>query len=355
MLRWIIILICVCLVKLEAKLDPNDPKYAWMDEQIKNEFLRYESSGISKEMLDVTEEKVNQRFAPGWHAVRYKVINSIIYGPGGPAKEMLEELERLYTLPYLEILFFMGDGIPILIDMPGPILSSTKHKDVQNVILYHDWYFYISRKENNPTYDWATTYKEIELLSSCIPWAMKKDQLFWRGKFHSHHSADLWNTFPRGKLCYLSLSHPELIDAGAVDLYLEQMRDAQGNSIYKFFADHEQHMRYKYQIDLDGATCTYPGLQWKLLSNCTVFKHESNDIMWYHSQLIPWVHYIPVKRNLEDLVDKIEWARNHDAEARDIAENGQKFVRDNLMPEHIALYCYKVLCAYAKLQTFQPE
>lgn len=33
---------------------------------------------------------------------------------------------------------------------------------------------------------------------------------------------------------------------------------------------------------------------------------------WYYDILKPWVHYVPVKRDLSDLVEKIEWLKEND-------------------------------------------
>jgi hypothetical protein len=102
-------------------------------------------------------------------------------------------------------------------------------------------------------------------------------------------------------------------------------------------------------------TCTYPGTQWRLLSGCATFKQESDDIMWFFSLLQPWVQYIPLKRDLTDVLDKIHWARSHDAEVHQIAQNARALALAHLMPEHIVLYCAKTLLKYASLQRFSPE
>jgi hypothetical protein len=114
-------------------------------------------------------------------------------------------------------------------------------------------------------------------------------------------------------------------------------------------------MEYKYHIDIDGVTCTFLALQWKLLSGCLVFKQSSEDVMWFYPELIPWKHFVPVYTDLRDIKEKISWAKTHDAEARQIAQNGREFALTHLMPEHILLYCYKTIFRYAALQKFHPK
>lgn len=58
-------------------------------------------------------------------------------------------------------------------------------------------------------------------------------------------------------------------------------------------------------------------------------------------QLEPYKHYIPIKKDLSDLVDKIKWAKENDEEAQQIAKKGQLFAFENLLPTNI--YCYYVI------------
>ena len=46
----------------------------------------------------------------------------------------------------------------------------------------------------------------------------------------------------------------------------------------------------------------------------------------FYSDLKPWVHYVPVKADLSDLIEKIRWAKNNDDKAKKIVNNAQKFV-----------------------------
>lgn len=45
-----------------------------------------------------------------------------------------------------------------------------------------------------------------------------------------------------------------------------------------------------------------------------MFKHDSIYYEHFYKQLQPWVHYIPFKADLSDLLEKIQWARDHDEE-----------------------------------------
>ena len=168
-----------------------------------------------------------------------------------------------------------------------------------------------------------------------------------------------WTTIPRGHLVRESVQHPELIDA-AFSEYPARCAEQDINRCINEMGTirplpWEEVLHYKYHMIIDGVTCSFPATQWKLLSGGLSFKQESEDIQYYYDELIPWTHYIPVKHDLSDMRNKILWAKTHDREAQEIAKNAREFALTHLMPEHILLYCYKVLCKYASLQKFQPS
>lgn len=71
-----------------------------------------------------------------------------------------------------------------------------------------------------------------------------------------------------------------------------------------------------------------------------MLKQQSDYYEHYYHRLTPWVHYVPVKRDLSDLIEKVEWAKANDEMAKTIAKNGANFARNNLLPQHI--FCYHV-------------
>jgi len=82
---------------------------------------------------------------------------------------------------------------------------------------------------------------------------------------------------------------------------------------------------FKYQIDIDGFTNSWPGLFQKLLTGSPVLKVASPHgyRQWYYDRLKPWVNFVPVASDMADLIEKIEWLRGHDEAARQIGEQGR--------------------------------
>ena len=99
------------------------------------------------------------------------------------------------------------------------------------------------------------------------------------------------------------------------------------------------HIQYKYQINIDGTVAAYR-LPYLLAGGSLILKQDSSYYEHFYHKLEPWVHYVPIKQDISDLLEKVEWAKENDREAEEIAKNAAQFVRDNVLPEHI--YCYMV-------------
>ena len=64
---------------------------------------------------------------------------------------------------------------------------------------------------------------------------------------------------------------------------------------------------------------------------------------------------MPVKANLQDVPQKLAWARRNPRQAEAIAQNGKRFATRHLHKHAVACYWWQLLRAFAALQTFQPR
>lgn len=337
-------------------IPPNTPGHEWMDRVVEEEFARFKDTGITKKMIDDTMLIC----VPDGDMSRYKIINSTVYGRHGNFKNILEAMVKVYRVPDVDFIYFSHDILrDYTLDNQGltessPIFVSAKSRSFDRAIAFIDWYYCIGNQGLN------ALIASMNRIQDKYPWPKKIEKVIWRGAgTDGCYALNNWTQMPRGRLVYYSkYLYPDLIDAGFASLPPLHTNDRDGFSREIGFAGWvtpEDHVKFKYQIILDGITCTYPGSQWRLFSGCLTFKHESDDIMWFYKDMIPWKHYIPLNYDISDLVEKIIWAKNHDEEARQIAMNAREFALTHLMPEHILLYCYKALVKYASLQTFQPS
>lgn len=94
---------------------------------------------------------------------------------------------------------------------------------------------------------------------------------------------------------------------------------------------------------MDGTVAAYR-FPYLLASDSLVFKQDSNYYEYFYKQIKRWKHFVPVKKDLSDLVEKIKWAKANDEDARKIALEGQRFARNNLLPQDV--FCYHVQLLY---------
>lgn len=90
-------------------------------------------------------------------------------------------------------------------------------------------------------------------------------------------------------------------------------------------------------MNLDGTVAAYR-FPYLLAGDSVVFKQDSKYYEHFYDDIQPWKHYIPVKSNLENLVERLKWALDNDGKAKEIAEAGQMYARNNLLPRDI--FCY---------------
>eukprot|EP00966_Prymnesium_polylepis_P099128 2295838-Prymnesium_polylepis.1 len=59
----------------------------------------------------------------------------------------------------------------------------------------------------------------------------------------------------------------------------------------------------------------------------------------------PWVHYVPVKEDLSDLLDKVRWVQAHREEAQQIADNALTYAQTYLSYDAAARHVANQLAA----------
>ncbi|KAK8382921.1 hypothetical protein O3P69_011463 [Scylla paramamosain] len=238
---------------------------------------------------------------------------------------ILQSLLRKMLLPDIEFIINLGDW-PLVDPKVKPLLpifSWCGSEDTADIIM--------------PTYDLTEATLEmmgrvtLDMLSvqsnNDIPWDVKKPKAFWRGRDSRRERLDLID---------LARAHPHLFNASLTNFFFFKEEEEQYGpkekhiSFFNFFD-------YKYQISIDGTVAAYR-LPYLLGGSSVVLKQDSPYYEFFYHELKPNVHYIPFKRDLSDLVEKIEWARANDDQVKIIAENGRKYAQENLMPRDV--YCY---------------
>lgn len=346
----------------------------WMQKRIAKDLSHYKQ-GIPSKDLATLKELVYKHKLPVLHVEI--IANNLQYDhPDGlsgretNAKNFitsyLTKLLKAHKIPNVNIFINLNDDASNLGHLSGtkqrlaPIFVFAKNKissDSSRYILFPDDYTIADRGYGYWT-GWRITSLKIIETNKDFPWSEKINMAFWRGK-----KSDGDGELPRQILINLALKNPVLIDAkfntpptqtsSRFIAKLMGVRDfiARRFGLWGGVKD-EEFFKYKIRTNLDGATCTFPGFLKNLLSNSVTIKQETSNEQWFYDAVKPWIHYVPVKKDLSDLIEKIEWIRDHDAEAKKIADVSTEFVQNNLMMEHIDIYVVALLRAYAKLQQF---
>ncbi|KAJ7045126.1 glycosyl transferase family 90-domain-containing protein [Mycena alexandri] len=226
-----------------------------------------------------------------------------------------------------------------------PVMSMTKISPCFADILVPSEFYYTDS-------GWAPKYA----YANNITWADKTPQLYWRGMTSGGHVfGQNYHAFPRFRLIDIGREHRNLMNVllsgfhdGLCGENCDAERIKEEYGIAHESSPREEVYKYKYLFDVDGNSFSgrYLGLlrSGSLVFKSTVFAEYFND--W----LRPFEHYIPILPDLSDLVEKLEWAVAHDAEAHAIQQAGQAFAERVLSDAQNDCYFSAVLLEWARLQ-----
>jgi hypothetical protein len=91
----------------------------------------------------------------------------------------------------------------------------------------------------------------------------------------------------------------------------------------------KEQSQYKYIIEAEGNVSAHRVLTDMLLGS-VLLMIDSEYTLWYSHLLKPYVHYIPIKKDLSNLIEVIVWCRDHDELSETIAKNSLQFAKDLL-------------------------
>ena len=196
--------------------------------------------------------------------------------------------------------------------------------------------------------------------ANAIAWSARSDRILWRGQTTGSGviskprlSADDPDLLPRVRLCLALKGFPDTDVRLSV---VSHSRDPETDvarldeaGILGTYVSPIVWNGLKFAIDIDGNTNAWSNLLNRLIMGCCVLKVTSplGYRQWYYDDLAPWTHYVPVKADLSDLVERIAWCRaNPDACAR-IAASGQAFAMARDFDTEVAAAARRVVEAHA--------
>ena len=163
-----------------------------------------------------------------------------------------------------------------------------------------------------------------------------------------------WENYPLSVLKEISRMHPDCVYPSLVQcvkcdisVLLALQSELLWSRWYPIVADLRQ---YQYVVDIEGSIGSLRFVS--LLGNgAVVFKSASNHNKFFENVLKPFQHYIPVKSDLSNLVDQLEWARAHETETKEIVIAASKACEDLLEQNTWEAYMLEILSSYHLLFT----
>ncbi|XP_048865291.1 protein O-glucosyltransferase 1 [Brienomyrus brachyistius] len=311
--------------------------------------LRPFQDGISEEVFRETVHR-----GVGTH---YQVIGKKLYREqscmfparcSGVEHFILQVIDRL---PDMEMVINVRDypHVRHWVHPVLPVMSFSKTRDYHD-IMYPAWTFWEGGPAVWPIYPtglgrWDLMREELERSSAQWPWKDKESKGFFRGSRTSPE---------RDPLILLSREDPQLVDA---EYTKNQAWKSEKDTLGKPPAKEiplVDHCRYKYLFNFRGVAASF---RFKHLFLCgSLVLHVGDEwLEFFYPQLKPWVHYIPVKQDLSDVRELLQFVKENDDVAYQVAKRGQQFIQDHLDMEDVSCYWEKLLTEFGRLLKYKPR
>lgn len=152
----------------------------------------------------------------------------------------------------------------------------------------------------------------------------KQHKIAWYGNIYSPASNTIEYT-----------TRPLLIEFSNQYPHLFHFRHSPLDAKEKFVTIPEMIREYYYVLDIGGNG--YSGrLKYLLFTNRPLFLVERRWIEYFHTDLQPYEHYIPIHANLSNLVEQALWAQQHAVECKRMALNALNFAKTNFTTENLS-------------------
>ncbi|XP_076579769.1 protein O-glucosyltransferase 1 isoform X1 [Chaetodon auriga] len=260
-------------------------------------------------------------------------------------------LEVIDRLPDLEMVVNVRDypQVPSWVQPTLPVFSFSKTADYQD-IMYPAWTFWEGGPAVWPIYPtglgrWDLMRDDLQKSAAQWPWKKKESRGFFRGSRTSPE---------RDPLILLSREAPDLVDAEYTkNQAWKSEKDTLGRPPAKEIPLVD-HCKYKYLFNFRGVAASF---RFKHLFLCgsLVFHVGDEWQEFFYPQLKPWVHYIPVKQDLSDVRELLQFVKENDAVAQEISTRGKEFILDHLRMQDVSCYWERLLTEFSHLLTYKPK
>lgn len=163
--------------------------------------------------------------------------------------------------------------------------------------------------------------------NNSLPWEERSDKMIWRGGANGNglricDESLTSNAAINQRIRFAIACKNTEIDFRFVNA--EEFGVLERMNLTGCRIDSATWLQRKFAIDIDGFSNAWDNLYHRLLFGCCVLKVDSQIgfRQWYYNKLKPFENYIPIKADLSDLHDQLDWVRSHPQDVKDIAASG---------------------------------
>lgn len=137
----------------------------------------------------------------------------------------------------------------------------------------------------------------------------KKNMVAWRGVGFQPHRRKVIEAFYDHPRCNIGQTRPE-----------------EGQPWEKGFMSIEEQLQYKFLLCIEGNDVA-TNLKWAMSANSLVIMSKPKYETWFmEGRLQAGIHYVEVKEDYSDLIDKMDYYLEHEQEALDIIAHAHQWV-----------------------------
>jgi len=162
-----------------------------------------------------------------------------------------------------------------------------------------------------------------------MPVAIWRGQLTGSRDFYDKRLGDMenCNNMPRCRVVY-ELDNSTLVDAKLTTTRNRLPNELNNVSLVVQKTPIKQLLRYKAIIMLEGNDVA-SGLKWALLSQSVVLMPVPKHTSWAMEELlVPYVHYVPLKDDLSDVEQQMQWVLDNEDTAWKISQRSTLWMED---------------------------
>lgn len=205
-------------------------------------------------------------------------------------------------------------------------LAKSRNINDNNIVLLN-----INSKRHWKKFDYTDLYD--------IPFNEKNNKIIWRGVTTGHMQNN-----KRYNLVKRYFDYPNK----NIDIAFSAIVQKKNN--YKKYVKKpikiKDQLKSKYLISVEGNDVS-TGLKWQLYSNSVVFMAKPNIVSWLmEDKLIPNVHYILLKDDYSDLIEKYNWALKNDEKCMEISKNATNYIKQFLNKKREDIISSEVMNRY---------